>query len=233
MPRPAHVLTVAAGGRTIEIVIPPTYVRYRQVFEDVRDDLEATAGTQGRRFEILSAPLKVLANRMGLIAYGRNNIGYIDGLGSYFQLIGLLSDASVSDRTVLPEFDGSALGRCRECRICTAACPTGEIGLERFLIHAEKCYPLYSESTDPIPEGLVPPSPQCLVGCLTCEAACPENRGRLKYEETAGLLGLSPDSQRGLDRMQDKLRPLGLSEDTLTFARNLRLSLRFMSPAIV
>ena len=238
MPRPAHILEFSIRGRTVETVIPPTYVRYRQVFEDVRVDLAAAA--IGSRFEILSAPLKALANRMGMMAYGRNNVGYIDGLGSYFQLIGLLSDASVSDRAVHVRSEEAALERCRECRICAAACPTGAIGLERFLIRAEKCFTLYSESMDPIPEGLVPPSPQCLVGCLKCQEVCPENRGRLKYEgtgisfterEAAEFLSLSADSQEGHDQAADKLRPLGLSEDVLPFARNLRFALRLMTPA--
>ena len=239
MPRPAHILEFSTRGRAIETVIPPTYVRYRQVFEDVRVDLAAAAAIDSR-FEILSAPLKALANRMGLMAYGRNNVGYIDGMGSYFQLIGLLSDASVSDRAVQVRSEETALGRCRECRICAAACPMGAIGLERFLIHAEKCFTLYSESIDPIPEGHVPPSPQCLVGCLKCQEVCPENRGRLKYErtgisftekETAEFLGLSADSQKGLHQAADKLLPLGLSEDVLPFARNLRLALSHMTPA--
>ena len=238
MPRPAHILEFSTGGRSFETVIPPTYVRYRQVFEDVRDDLAAAAPI-GSRFEILSAPLKALANRMGLTTHGRNNIGYIDGLGSYFQLIGLLTDAPVSDRAVHVRSEEAALGRCRECRICAAACPTGAIVLDRFLIHAERCYTLYSESVDPIPEGLVPPSPQCLVGCMKCQEVCPENKGRLKYEkagvsfsekETAEFLGLRPDSHEGLDRAADKLRPLGLSEDALPFARNLRLALPLMTP---
>jgi epoxyqueuosine reductase len=238
MPRPAHIIEFTTGGRAVETVIPPTYVRYRQVFEDVCADLAAAAADG--RFEVLSAPLKALASRMGLIAYGRNNVGYIDGLGSYFQLIGLLSDVPVSDRAVHARSDEAALGRCRECRICAAACPTGAISLERFLIRAERCYTLYSESMDPFPEGLVPPSPQCLVGCLKCQEACPENRGRLKYErtgisfnekETAEFLGLRADSYEGLDRAADKLRPLGLSEDALPFARNLRLALGRMTPA--
>lgn len=237
MPRPAHILEFSTGGWAVETVIPPTYVRYRQVFEDVCADL--AAGAAGSRFEILSAPLKALANRMGLTAYGRNNVGYIDGLGSYFQLVGLLSDAPVSDRAVRVRPEEAALGRCRECRICAAACPTGAISLERFLIRAERCYTLHSESMDPIPEGLVPPSPQCLVGCMKCQEVCPENKGRLKYEragisfsekETAEFLGLRAESREGLDRAADKLRPLGLSEDALPFARNLRLAMPLMTP---
>lgn len=136
------------------------------------------AAAAGTRFEVLSAPLKALANRMGLTDYGRNSIGYIDGLGSYFQLIGLVTDAPVSDRSVRARSEEAALGRCRECRICAAACPTGAISLDRFLIRAERCYTLHSESMDSIPEGLVPPLPQCLVGCMKCQEACPENKGR-------------------------------------------------------
>jgi len=234
VPRPAHILVFNWGGHKIEAVLPPTYVRYRGTFADIRDDLaEAVAGFRGR-LELLDAPLKALGNRMGLLTHGRNNIGYVEGMGSYFQLVGLLSDMRLHEPGDAPRSEEALLLRCEKCRTCAAACPTGAIDQERILLHAEKCYTLFSESLNPIPESLRPPSPRCLIGCLRCQDVCPENKGRLKYEptgiaftedETESFLGLAEGSERGLDEIRAKLRDLGLSGDTRLHARNLKILL--------
>ena len=144
VPLPAYVLAFTVGDKRIETILPPTYVRYRKTFAEVRDNLAATLLGSGFRVELLNAPLKALANRLGLLFYGRNNVGYIDGLGSYFQLVGLVSDLPFDEESPQPRPAEKLLPRCRECRICAAACPTGAIDRERILLHAEKCYPLFS-----------------------------------------------------------------------------------------
>jgi epoxyqueuosine reductase len=231
VPRPAHILTFSAGDKTIETVLPPTYVRYRKFFEEVRDDLAAAVLGFDCRLEILSAPLKALGNRLGLLSYGRNNVGYIAGIGSYFQLVGLVSDTRLDDIKVAAAPAGALLLKCKDCRICAKACPTGAIDKERILLHAEKCYTLFSESLEPIPEGLKPPSPKCLIGCLRCQQVCPENKGCLHYErasisfdaeETAAFLGLAGAPAQTMDRARAKLSMLGLTEGFPVFARNLK-----------
>jgi epoxyqueuosine reductase len=230
VPRPAHVLSFSAGGREIETILPPTYVHYRKFFEDVRDDLSAALAGFDCSLEVLGAPLKALGNRLGLISYGRNNIGYIDGLGSYFQLIGLTSDKPLEGKRRPAGRAQELLPRCRDCRLCVKACPTGAIDGERFLLRAEKCYTLSSESPAPIPEGLKPPSPRCLVGCLRCQQVCPENKGLLRYEkatasfdaeETEAFLGKSGVTEGTNSRVRAKFQKLGLSEGFPVFARNL------------
>jgi len=233
VPRPAHVLTFSIAGKTTEMLLPPTYVNYQKMFEDVRDDLSGALAAYGCRLEVLSAPLKALGNRMGFLKHGRNNIGYVKDLGSYLQLVGLISEKPVHDEDFSPRVGEALLDRCGECRICTKACPTQAIDLQRVLIRAEKCYTLFSESMNPIPEGLWPPSPQCLIGCLRCQDVCPENKGLLRYAKTAvsftaleteSFLNLAPGSERGIDVAREKFRDLGLSADVLLYARNLRHS---------
>ncbi len=230
IPRPAHILSFSVGGRKIETVLPPTYVRYRKLFEEVRDDLAAALAGFDCRVELLSTPLKALGNRLGLLSYGRNNVGYIAGLGSYFQLVGLVLDKRIhgSNQPAAPA--EKLLPKCRDCRICVKACPMGAIDGERILLHAEKCYTLFSESPRPIPEGLKPPSPKCLIGCLRCQQVCPENKGLLRYEEaavafdeeeTAVFLGLDKGSGRAVERTRAKFQKLGLTEGFPVFARNL------------
>jgi epoxyqueuosine reductase len=241
VPLPAHILTFSVAGRKIETILPPTYVRYRKIFEEVRDDLAEAVSGYGCRLELLSAPLKALGNRLGLLSYGRNNIGYIDGLGSYFQLVGLVSDKQLGGTRRPAGPAEKLLPRCRDCRICAKACPTGAIDKERILLHAEKCYTLFSESLEPIPNSLKPPSPKCLIGCLKCQQVCPENKGLLRYEragvsfseeETRAFLGMANGSEKNLDQVRTKFLKLGLTEGFPVFARNLERLLHLWSIAI-
>lgn len=238
VPKPAVVLTFNWSGRKIETILPPTYLRYRNTFAEVRDDLaEAISGT-GFAVELLNAPLKALANRLGLVSYGRTNVGYIEGYGSYFQLVGLVSDMPFEDEDLPSPRGETLLPRCLECRICAAACPTGAITKDRVLIHVEKCYTLFSESPNPIPEELKPPSPDCLIGCLRCQELCPENKEKLKREpapvsfdeeETRAFLGLRPEADGpALDRAMAKFKELGLTEGFPVFRRNLARLLRLV-----
>jgi epoxyqueuosine reductase len=236
VPAPAYILTFVVGSKTVEAILPPTYLNYRKKFVEVRDDLAKALAEFGYRVELLNAPLKALGNRLGLLCYGRNNVGYIEGLGSYFQLVGLVSDMPI-DIEALPSMPGEKLlPRCGKCRICAAACPTGAIGGDRILLHAEKCYTLFSESIRPIPESLKPPSPKCLIGCLRCQELCPEDKGLLRQErapvsfdaeETAAFLGLKPAADGpAFERALAKFRELGLTEGLRLFRRNLAQLLR-------
>jgi len=237
VPKPAHVLVFTSGEKKIETILPPTYVRYRKTFADVRDDLaEALAGS-GFHVELLNAPLKALANRLGLLSYGRNNVGYIEGLGSYFQLVGLVSDLPLTEGSSSPRPAETLLARCQKCRICAAACPTGAIEKERILLHAEKCYTLFSESPNPIPENLKPPSPKCLIGCLRCQELCPEDKDLLRpenaasfgAEETQAFLGTKPAADGpAFDRAQKKFQELGMTEGLPVFRRNLKRLLQLL-----
>jgi len=238
VPAPAYVLVFTIGEQKIETILPPTYVRYRKIFDDVRDDLAKALAGSGFRVELLNAPLKALGNRLGLLSYGRNNVGYIDGWGSFFQLVGLVSDMPLAEKDRSPSREEKLLPRCEKCRICAAACPTGAIDREKILLHAEKCYTLFSESIRPIPESLKPPSPKCLIGCLRCQELCPENKSLLRpesapvsfdAEETETFLGMKPAAGGpALGRALAKFQKLGLSEGLPVFRRNLNRMLRLL-----
>ncbi len=249
VPRPIHILPVSFGGRTVDTLIPPTYVRYRAVFDDVLADMKANALPPGIGAEALTAPLKSLAAHMGLVAYGRNNVTYRPGLGSGHQLCGYAVGISPgSNQEEAPGANGETmLERCRDCRVCIKACPTGAIHEDRFLISAERCYTLLSESRRPFPDWARLPKAVCLVGCLTCQQVCPENKGRmgvepsgveLTGEETEALLEAgrrleagtgAPAANAASDRPESpawtsawaKIDRLGMTEDIEVMGRNL------------
>ena len=147
-------------------------------------------------------------------------------------MVGLITDvelASPSDRGGSPP---DVLPRCESCEACGKACPTGAIGDDRFLLHAERCLPLYNENTGPWPEFVTAPAHHCLVGCLACQKSCPLNAGLYREEssgvsfsadETAALLADTGDPLGTLDReVLAKLGRLGITESVVVVGRNLR-----------
>jgi len=237
VPRPAHIIRFEYGERIIKMVLPPTYVGYRALFETIRSDLETHVFPGRNPLTILSSPLKSLSGLLGLVNYGRNNLTYIPEFGSYFQLAGYLIDAQL-DKTEFrisgESLDGRVkplLSQCAKCRACVNACPMGAIAADRFLLHAEKCYTRFSESASPIPAGIYPPSPDCIIGCMECQRICPANKNRLAYEDTGVLFSsketraiLEPHrmNQRLSQEIDAQLDPLGLSENNDIFFRNFR-----------
>ncbi|MBZ5589719.1 MAG: hypothetical protein LAO05_14270 [Acidobacteriia bacterium] len=229
-PRPAHTASFDLGGRRIDAVLPPTYVRYRPLFEDVAADLQA-GPLRGARIERLMAPLKSLAVRLGLVRYGRNNVTYAPGMGSYIQLLGFLTDASLplpdgwrpQEPTLLPE--------CEGCGVCRAACPTGAIAQDRVLLHAERCLTNVNENPGPWPAFVPTRIHHCLLGCLRCQRACPvnpklplESTGvEFSREETEALLADTGEHIAPVwDGVREKLERLGQQYSEAVFGRNLR-----------
>jgi epoxyqueuosine reductase len=74
-------------------------------------------------------PLKTLAVYSGLARYGRNNISYVTGFGSYLQLMGAFSDLPCESD---PWCEPKTLDRCSKCIACLQHCPTGAIADDRF-----------------------------------------------------------------------------------------------------
>jgi epoxyqueuosine reductase len=228
MPRPAHVVHFDANGQDFEALLPPTYFRYRATFEDVRMDLLAH-GLPGARLEYLTAPLKAIAARLGLVRYGRNNISYAEGLGSYIQLCGYLVDVFLPQ----PEEEKSIsmLRQCENCGMCVAACPTEAISEDRVLLRAERCLTYLNENEGAWPSWMSSRAHNCLLGCLECQRACPVNP-QLRIDDT-GLSFSSFETRWLLSRdaaadsraetgIQIKLAWLGQPYVESILGRNLR-----------
>lgn len=231
VPRSAHIVSFEFDTKIIEMVLPPTYVGYRSLFETIRQDIEKHVFAGQVQVTTLSSPLKALANLIGIVSYGRNNLTYIPEFGSYLQLAGFLAHTPLSKTEFVENNGKQVLPECANCSACIKACPMGVISRDRFLIRAEKCYTLYSESLSPIPSGIHPPSPNCIIGCLKCQMVCPVNKGRLKYENT-GVSFSSEETHAILDSdlmnpklsgtIEAKFSTLGLSESVDIFFRNFR-----------
>ncbi len=231
MPRPAHVVGFELGGARFDALLPPTYFRYRETFDDVRQDL-AENGLPGARVELLTAPLKTVAAMLGLVRYGRNNIAYAEGIGSYMQLCGYTTDAPLPVPEDRPKKGPELLPECEGCTICRSACPTKAILQDRVLLRAERCLTLANESPGEWPRTVHPRAHHCLIGCLLCQRTCPANPTLriadagvyFSIDETRSLIGVGdgPADSRREDGIRGKLAILGQPSVEPLLGRNLR-----------
>ena len=180
---PRSLIVVAVPDRPVRIhltldgapfaaLASPGYLRrpHQRLLSVVREILEPAGFTVAR----VDGPAKTIATMIGLARFGRSNLSYISGLGSFYHLALLASDLACDDaRPRAPEL----LPRCQGCRACLAACPTGAIARDRFLLHAERCLSFWNEKPArvPFPAWIKPEWHNAIGGCLLCQQACPEN----------------------------------------------------------
>jgi epoxyqueuosine reductase len=189
-------LTFARNGQRIQVIAPPEVLYGRTYNQQAENALAEILGPEGyRAVRVTTLPAKLLAVRSGLAAYGRNNISYVAGLGSFYRLKTFYSDLPCRQDEWQEK---RMLERCQKCSACVKSCPSGAIRPDRFLIDAGRCITRYNERPDlPFPEWLDPSWHNCLMGCLRCQRVCPGNENVVGWleegpefssEETALLL---------------------------------------------
>lgn len=171
--RPLTQGALTVGGERHVVVVPPHYAGYYSVPRELVAAVAAALAPGGFAAAGFSPPLKTLAACAGLASYGRNNIAYVPGLGSYLIFGACLSDAPPPDDA--PWVEPQKLERCERCSACLRACPTEAIGADRFLLHTERCLTWVNEDEAPFPAWVDPAWHTCAVGCLRCQQVCPEN----------------------------------------------------------
>ena len=158
-------------GKTLAATIPPTYI-YPRIDNRVVNILNDVLIKNHYSLVRASLPLKLLAARSGLGQYGRNNVCYIPGRGSYNRLLAFITDYEFEEDNW---GDIKVMESCSTCSACVDKCPTGAIDKNRFLIHAQNCITNFNEYETPIPEWINPDWHDSIVGCMKCQAACPQN----------------------------------------------------------
>ncbi len=227
VPAPAVRLTFHWQGAARKALLPPTYAGYGTTTRRVQEVVASILQQGGWRSASSLLPLKTLAVRSGLAKYGRNNIAYVPGMGSYAQLVALFSDLPCEeDEWAVP----GMLERCERCDACRRACWGGAIPEDRFLLRAERCLTYHNESLRPFPDWFGREWHNALMGCMRCQNVCPEDkpfRGWLEegeeFDEDATALLLAGPSQEELpEALASKLSRLELLEDLSILGRNLR-----------
>nr|NIN66000.1 FeS-binding protein [Anaerolineae bacterium]NIN96171.1 FeS-binding protein [Anaerolineae bacterium]NIQ78003.1 FeS-binding protein [Anaerolineae bacterium] len=175
MPQPQIQVVFTLNGKALPLIVPPTYLHARESDKRVEDLLREILAVDGYRVAAAAVPKKALAVHSGLGAYGRNNICYVSGMGSFVRLVAFYSDLP-GEEDEWREL--TAMEACEKCTACLRVCPTGAITDERFLIRAERCLTFLNEKPGdvPFPAWVDPSWHNCPVGCMLCQKMCPENR---------------------------------------------------------
>ena len=217
-------------SREIAVTVPPTYLRWEDRVEGaIERALREGPQGSGHRLAPAAVPKKLLATRSGLARYGRNNVSYVEGMGSFHRLAAFHSSIAADAD---PWGDPEILPSCGSCRLCLDACPTGAIAEGRFLLHAERCLTYWNEKpTDvPFPDGIDPQVHEQLIGCMRCQVVCPHNHGLLRIEDAEPPLD-AQDTERllagaSIDALPAataaKVERLGLTPYLDVLPRNLR-----------
>lgn len=178
-------------------------------------------------YEISNLPMKRMAVQSGLAVYGRNNITYVEELGSNVSYLTFYSDlpCNIDEWRKLSMSD-----TCSKCGACISLCPTGAIRQDRFLIDNQRCLSSMNEAGGNFPEWLPKNVHHTLYDCLRCQEHCRLNSKvakdtigsiRITEEETEMLLqGKGPE-----DFSQEflwKVRRLALFDWKDGLPRNIR-----------
>lgn len=224
-PQPQVRITVAYQGRIFPVIIPPTYDMATD--HHIKDALESVLKPEGFRLVKKRLPEKLIAARSGLARYGKNNITYVTGMGSFHRPAVYISDLPCLEDNW---GDFKLLKTCDGCTACLDACPTQAIVPERFLIHAEQCITFHNERPGEFPKWLDPLWHNCLVGCLSCQNICPMNQKLMdrivdgpafSEEETAYLFDHTPQEDVA-EKTRKKIDTLCLTEYGDVLGRNLK-----------
>jgi epoxyqueuosine reductase len=227
-PQPHVRVSFSREGKSYSYIIPPTY-SYK-TDRRIENLLELQLEPAGFHAVKTILPLKLLAVRSGLAQYGKNNITYIRGMGSFYRLAAFISDLPCSEDSW---GEPQMMEHCEHCNACMKACPTGAIAPNRFLLHGDRCLTYHNERKPAFPDWIKPSWHNCLVGCLYCQKACPVNKNYVELveqgpvfseEETSFLLQDTPYGKIPQNTIP-KIERLDLIENLDVIGRNLQVLL--------
>jgi epoxyqueuosine reductase len=227
--QPQRKATFRYNGRTHSVIIPPTY--YGDTDKRIKSLLQNILVFNDYWLHEVTLPEKLLATRSGLAKYGKNNITYVEGMGSFVALRVFVSDMPPG-RSEWSE--PQVMKACNRCKACLNECPTGAIVADRFLVHAERCLTFFNEGSEEFPGWISRSWHNSLVGCMKCQLVCPVNKPFFNwvedgedFDETETRLILDKVGAERLPRETvHKLNRCYMMEYLELLSRNLRVLLR-------
>lgn len=220
-------------GKRIPLMLPAAYIDNVTAPTDIEHYLNEFLNPRGYYIKYSPRlPRKLLAVRSGLGVYGRNNICYIEGMGSFLNLALYFSNISCMEENW---HEIRQMDVCRNCKACLNNCPTGAIINERFLINNERCLTYFNEADAKwdFPEWVHPSLHHCIYGCLKCQNICPKNKEYLDNivepvefsEEEAQLLLEGKPLEQFPEKMKQKVKELDMFDYLAALPRNLKILL--------
>jgi epoxyqueuosine reductase len=214
-------------GQIFSLPVPPTY--NHKIDSNVELILDKHLIKNGFIYKKANLPLKLLATSSGLAQYGRSNISFIEGLGSYYRLSAYYTDYSLfQDNWGEP----TALKLCETCRICQKKCPTNAINNDSFLIKANHCLTFLNELKEDFPAWLNSNSHNSIIGCMLCQKHCPLNKSfnekidfmcEFNGEETYEIIN-NPKKDFSKETMT-KLKGICMDDELEIISRNIKFGL--------
>lgn len=182
-PSPQIDLKFNIQGAEFWMKIPPIYSDKVAVTGKIKNITAQLFDINGYSTFPVVLPKKLIAVHSGLAKYGKNNITYVSGMGSYHRLTLFATDLPCRKDSWQ---DLQVLDRCSKCKACQNDCPTKAINSENFVIKAERCLSYLNEQPGPFPIWIDSGSHNSIVGCMRCQRICPENKqyfSPLKYKD--------------------------------------------------
>lgn len=150
---------------------------------------------------------RAAAYRAGIGWWGRNSNLLIPGIGSWFVLGSIVTDAHLPV-DARPVEDG-----CRTCTRCIGACPTAAI-VDDGVIDARRCLAWLVQATGVFPRAFRVALGDRLYGCDDCQDACPPGRRATAGDAvTEQRVSIAPSA--GVDAWVPVLEILDATDDDL------------------
>jgi epoxyqueuosine reductase len=142
----------------------------------LKDGLKAVAAelkSAGWRARVLADDNAMVdraaAHRAGIGWWGKNANLLLPGLGSWYVLGSVVTDAPLTPSSTPVE------DRCGGCRRCLDGCPTGAITAPG-VVDARRCLSWLLQAEGPFPRDLRVALADRIYGCDDCQEVCPPNR---------------------------------------------------------
>jgi epoxyqueuosine reductase len=231
LPSPPCYVEIELDSEIIEADIPPVYIHRDQQLSMIKK----ITGDVFKHYHLRSWPVvlpkKMLAAMCGLGKYGRNNILYIEGMGSCHRLTVFGTDMVCTDE--IEYASDLRMERCSKCGVCIKQCPTGAVGRDSTLIDADGCLTFYNEMKCEMPEWIHDDWHNSLIGCIRCQEKCPANRGSWNRKKVGRFSGdetrmiMKAETFEALDaELRNKLAELNLDRYFHVLSRNISLLMR-------
>ncbi|MDP4094821.1 MAG: 4Fe-4S double cluster binding domain-containing protein [Bacillota bacterium] len=226
-PSPISIVRFEYNNLSIDVEIPPIYTDRRDILEKIKKASEVFLKFGYSTYPVC-LPKKPLSVHGGLAEYGRNNLVYVEGMGSFHRLTAFATDA------LIDSYQWRGLKRmetCDSCKACLNNCPTGAIRYENPIIDADRCLTFHNEQSAQFPEWIEATWHHALVGCLRCQDACPNNRaqknnrkfiGTFDSTETELIITQKPFSDLP-EILQEKLKKFSMDIYYHTLSKNLQV----------
>jgi len=143
---------------------------YYPVIRQIAEHVVSFLGEHGHKaIQGQNIPLKYVANRIGIGAYGKNGILQTTQYGSYIALRNILTEVELA-----PDNFNKTSTKCEECEKCIKACPTGAL-YAPYKVNPKLCINPITRRETYIEPQIRSKMQNWIHGCDICQEVCPAN----------------------------------------------------------